>query len=401
MVVGLVGAAALTASGQLDPQRRELIQLGYNQPIEGASPLAAYGFYLLNQPQFLGRSNLTLRLAVAPVYVDSELGLSGLLGPQTDVGVGVSGGGFADSYAEIRQGTYHKAESFFGSGGALSASVYHRFNPASRVPLYGIVRASLHGTIYSEMHRTADDFQLPADQLWGRVRTGLRWGGREPVLMTDVAMEVSAWVESDFRTEPGAYGFNDDRRLHSSVQRFLGRGLLTYTLPHSKHQFSLNLTGGTGWNVDRLGAFRLGGYLPLSSELPLGLPGYFFHELSAESFVLLCAAYSLPLGTRQRWRLGATASSAHVDYLPGFEQPRPWNTGVAATLSYRSPTDSWQVALAYGYGFDAIRSHGYGAQSVAVLLQFDLGRTRERFYEWSLDPDRARGVQGIFQTLFR
>jgi hypothetical protein len=400
-VAGLVWAAGLSAPGQIDPQRRELIQLGYNQPIEGASPLAAYGFYLLNRPQFLDRSNLILRLAVAPVYVDGELGFRGLLGPQTDLGLGVAGGGFADSYTEIRQGTYHKAESFFGSGGSLSASVYHRFNPQGRIPIHGIVRASLHGTVYSDMDHTADNFQLPPDQLWSRVRAGLRWGGREPVLMTDVAMELSAWVESDFRTEPGCYGFGGDRRLEPNVQRFIARALFTYTLAETKHQFSLNCTGGTSWNADRLGAFRLGGYLPLSSELPLGLPGYFFHELSAESFVLLCGAYSLPLGRHQRWRLGATASSAHVDYLPGFDQTRPWNTGVAGTLTYRSPTDSWQIALAYGYGFDAMRSHGYGAQSVAVLLQFDLGRTRERFYDWSLDPDRARGFQGIFQTLFR
>ena len=30
--------------------------------------------------------------------------------------------------------------------------------------------------------------------------------------------------------------------------------------------------------------------------------------------------------------------------------------------------------LDYGYGIDAIRSHGRGANSLGLLLQFDLGR---------------------------
>jgi hypothetical protein len=90
-----------------------------------------------------------------------------------------------------------------------------------------------------------------------------------------------------------------------------------------------------------------------------------------------------------------------VDYLPGLEQPRNWNTGVAGSVVFRSPSDSWQVAVAYGYGFDAIRSHGYGAQSLTFLLQFDLGRTLDRFYDPNVDLNRSRGLQGIFRTLFR
>ena len=39
--------------------------------------------------------------------------------------------------------------------------------------------------------------------------------------------------------------------------------------------------------------------------------------------------------------------------------------------------------LGYGYGVDAIRSHGRGAQSVGLLLQFDLGQAREAL----LNPD--------------
>src|SRR5258706_3307751 len=109
---------------QLDPTKRELIQLGYNYPLHGHAPLSAYAFYYANLPNFY-RSNLTLRLAIAPVYLDGEVGLVSLLGEHTDLGLGINGGGFADSYAADRQGKYLKEESFTGHGGFGSASIYH------------------------------------------------------------------------------------------------------------------------------------------------------------------------------------------------------------------------------------------------------------------------------------
>src|ERR1041385_2990324 len=92
------------ASGQIDPIPRDLIQFGYNAALQGHAPLAAYAFYFHNQPDFL-RTNQTLRLAIAPTYIDSELGLRQVLGDDTDLGIGLAGGGFADSYDEIRGGT--------------------------------------------------------------------------------------------------------------------------------------------------------------------------------------------------------------------------------------------------------------------------------------------------------
>src|SRR5436190_15617094 len=103
MVVGLLVVGALHAPAQIDPTRRELIQLGFNAPLIGHGPPAAYGYYFLNKPNAFAQSNLTLRLAVAPVYLDSELGISHALGDNTDLGVGFGGGGFADTYYEVDQ----------------------------------------------------------------------------------------------------------------------------------------------------------------------------------------------------------------------------------------------------------------------------------------------------------
>ena len=124
----LVLCVPLAASSQIDPVKRDLIQFGYNQPAEGREQLAGYAYYYHNQPDFL-RTNLTLRLALAPTYLDSELGIGQALGPNTDLGLGVAGGGFADNYNEMRGGKWIQGESFDGHGAELSASVYHLFNP--------------------------------------------------------------------------------------------------------------------------------------------------------------------------------------------------------------------------------------------------------------------------------
>ncbi|HNQ87475.1 MAG TPA: hypothetical protein PKM73_02435 [Verrucomicrobiota bacterium] len=400
-LMGVVLEMILRVSAQIDPTARELIQMGYTQPFEGRGPLAAYGYYYRNKPDWLDHTNLTLRLVVAPVYLDSELGFKGLLGPGTDVGVGVAGGGFADSYSEVRHGKYHRDESFLGHGGELSASVYHLLNPTARIPLCAMLRGSAHGSVFTDDEKTADDFELPDDQFSFRVRTGLRWGGREPVLTPELAMEVSVWYEGFFRLQPGRYGYNGDRELQSRSHWVWGRALLDYTLPELKHGFGVAVTGGTGFDLDRLSAHRLGGDLPLCSEFPLMLPGYYFEELSAESFVLFGGNYHLPLDSRQCWQVGASAATAWTDYLAGFELSNRWNTGVGGGLLYRSPTGSWQLALQYGYAFNAVRDHSRGAQSLTFLLQFDLGRTRERFFAPNIDLNRARGLQSILKTIFQ
>ena len=392
---------AVGASAQIDPSKRELIQLGYNQPLEGRGPIAAYGFYYLNKPQFLEHTNLTLRLAVAPVYMDAELGLGRALGPNTDVGLGLAGGGFADGYSEVHAGKYEQDESFLGHGGEVSSSVYHLFNPGQRVPLYAVLRGAAHYSAYAEDSKTGDTFVLPEDQFNFRVRAGFRWGGREPLMQPDLAMEISAWYEGEFRTRPGLYGYGMDRKLEQNPNLFWGRALLTYTLPECKHNFGLSLTAGSGTSLDRLSAYRLGGNLPLYSEFPLSLPGYYFQEITARAFFLLGGNYSLPLDASQRWRLAASAAVARVDYLDGLEQPGHWHSGVGGGLVYRSPSDSWQVAVAYGYGFEAIRNGGRGAQSLSILLQFDLDSTRRRFFDPTVNINRSRGLQSIMRTIFR
>jgi hypothetical protein len=390
----LLLATPVFVFAQIDPFRRDLIQLGYNQPVEGHAPFAGYAFYYHNQPDFL-RTNQTLRLALAPVYLDTELGFVHGLGPNTDFGLGLAGGGFADTYNEIHGGKFYPAESFDGHGAEISFSVYHLFNPGDLVPLNLVARGAMHYSTFDRTEDTASGFLPPEAYEEFNVRAGLRWGGIEPVLFPDLAMELSLWYEGQFRTDASTYGYSGDRATGERSHLFWAEAALSYTLPKSQQNFFVRLLAGTSVAADRFSAYRLGGYLPLVSEFPLSLPGYYFQEISARQFVLFNANYLLPLDRSQRWSLGVNAASAVVDYLPGAGQPGNSLTGVGGGFYYRAPSDRLKIMFHYAYGVDALRSHGRGANSVGILLQWDLRKARgEKFNP--AHPNRWRGWQWFF-----
>jgi hypothetical protein len=128
VAIGLVQGSVSMAPAQIDPYPRSLLQLGYDQSLSGQGPQSLYAYYYYNDPEFL-RTNVALRLAVAPVYLDGEISFRQLL-PSTDVGIGVNGGGYGENYYEVSQGHYLKGESFDGHGGGVSLNLYHLINPA-------------------------------------------------------------------------------------------------------------------------------------------------------------------------------------------------------------------------------------------------------------------------------
>jgi len=368
----LTAFAPIIAWAQIDPVQRDLIQIGYDQPAEGREPLSGYAFYYHNQPGFL-QTNLTLRLALAPTYVDSELGIAHALGENTDLGIGAAGGGFADSYNEMRGGRWIEGESFDGYSGETSVSLYHLFNPGQRIPLNLVVRGAGHYAVYASNDSTAPNFKVPADGADFSVRTGLRFGGIEPTLFPELAMELSIWYEGQFRTDSGYYGFNNDRDLESASHLFWASAALSYTFPTTKQNFFARLTSGTSVNADRLSAYRLGGFLPLIAEYPLSVPGYYYDEFSARNFALIDVSYTIPIAPSQRWSIQLNGATADIDYLAGTGQSGNWISGVGAGLIYRSPSDKFKCVLGYAYGVDAIRAGSRGGSSVSILIQVDLG----------------------------
>jgi hypothetical protein len=393
--VGLAGCfSSLPADAQIDPVPRKLLQVGYNAAFQGHAPLSAYAFYYWNQPDF-PRTNVTLRLAIAPTYLDSELGIRQVLGDDTDLGIGVAGGGYADSYDEIRQGTFLPGQSFVGHGAETSVSLYHCFNPGRQIPLNAVLRGSAHYALYERDEDTSPNFELPRDRATFSVRTGLRWGGMEPTLYPSLAMELSVWYEGQLRSDTSTYGFNNDRGVNLQSHLFWGHALLAYTFPESKQSFYLNLTAGTSLKADRFSTYRLGALLPLVSEFPLSLPGYYYQEISADKFVMLGGNYIVPLDKERRWNANFMAATAGVDYQSSFEQAGRWHSGVGGGILYQ--TESFKIMLGYAYGVDAMRGGGRGAHSIGVLMQLDMAHAKE-LLDFN-QPNRWRGFQRIFGFL--
>ena len=331
---------------QIDPEARKLFQLGFNQSLEGAAPIAGYMFYYLNEPNF-PRTNLTLRLALAPVYMDSELGIRGALGPDTDLGWGWPEAASRTVTLNFTADRYFPSSSFTGHSAEVSGSIYHLFNPGQRIPLNGVLRVREHYSVYDTFDNTSPSFALPHDHSTTALRAGLRWGGKEPVIHPALAMEISTWYEGQFRTGSGAYGENGDRTLEPFSQSAFARALLNYTLPETRQSFSLSLTGGGTSHADRFSAYRLGGNLPLSSEFPLLIPGYFYEELSAANFVTLSGEYAVPLDAAKHWNLSTYGAIAEMDYLDGTlpAGPHEFGSGDGPGLSWRLLAGAGQLWL--------------------------------------------------------
>ena len=358
---------------QVDPERRDLFEFGYDQPLAGRAPVGAYVYYYLSRPQFRDAEH-ALHVALSPVYVDGEWAVRNAFGSHTDIGIEISGGGFADDYNEIRDGRWLRDQSFTGHDGGIAVNLYHLFNPGARIPLNGILSGGIRYIAFVRDGDNPPSFVIPQNQTVATMRIGLRAGGIEPVLAPDVAGEMSLWYEGLRRLEPGTYGFADDRRVESTVQRFWARALLVYTLPTLHHRLSFSALGGGSVHVDRLSAWRIGGTLPLDAEFPLILPGYYEGEFSARNFILVGGDYSVPLDRGEQWRLGIGGAVARIGFVPGLAAPHAWNSGMSASLGYAPTTGAWKASLVYGHAFDAIRHGRRGADSVTLLMELDLER---------------------------
>ena len=372
-----IAVAATTVHAQIDPDARQLLHLGVNAPLNGNGPKGAYAFYYWNMPD-IPTTNEVLRLAIAPTYIDSELGFKSLLGPNTDFALGGAGGAFANSYHDISGGVYHKDQSFDGYSAGLSASIYQLMNPASQIPLTGILRETVTYNSWTTTSATGNGFDLPDNQPILTTRVGFRWGGMEPVIRPKLAMEVSLWYELEKRTDAGNYGYNQDRHLNNTPQRLFARALLRFTTFHDQHYIALGVNGGAAFDSDRLSCFRLGGVLTYTSEFPIQIPGYYYQEISAQDFGQAYGMYNIPFGPHKEWSVGAGGAAAVVKYQEGMGQGGSLNSGVGCDLGYRAPSHRWKVFSLFGYGFQAERPNGdsHGGYTLAFAFQYNFGQLK-------------------------
>ncbi|HEV2692581.1 MAG TPA: hypothetical protein VG347_06755, partial [Verrucomicrobiae bacterium] len=279
---------------------------------------------------------------------------------------------YGDNYYEVRQGNFIKGESFDGHGGGAAVSLYQLLDPGVLIPLNLVARGGFHYATYATEDQTAAAFALPNDQVNAFTRVGLRFAGKEPVLYPDLGLEVSAWFERQWRMQDDTYGFNNNPyRINPASSLYWVYAGINYAFTNSGQKISFAVTSGGSTDADRFSAWRLGGVLPLISEFPLVLPGYYYEELTAKSFVHLYAAYDFPLEPEHRFKFRIEAASAHLDYLAGFEQANAWQTGAGCALTFAPKKKNFEIVLRYGYGFNAIRHGEEGAHSIGLLFQYD------------------------------
>lgn len=386
----LFAVSAAPAKAQIDDQKRLLLEGGYEDGVGSPGPGAPYGFLFLNRPGAAGPGS-AWRLALAPVYLDTELGLPGIFGSRTDLGLGFSGGGYAFGHSELARGDEKGGESFIGHGGGPSVSLYPRIGDIGPVPLSGVLRLS---AIYTDFQRTARSdpaFEPPPDEWTGVLRGGLRLGGIEPGMDRGRALEFSVWEETRVYDRPAAYGFKGDRSVVRDVNLYWTR--LMASLPGPKGtRVSGGVSGGSGDGIRRLTAYRLGGMLTQTSEFPLILPGYFSQEISARRYLHAWAHTGLPLS--KRFFLDLTAAGATITPVRGTDAGGLHHLGVSAGVSYAPAKGPIHALLAWGYAPTALRGTRRGGHAFAFSLEYDFlapeakpavpGMTRQQGLRWLL-----------------
>ena len=116
----LLAACVETASAQLparvatpytlmDDEPRLQLQGGVETPVRGNGPWTGYGYLFYTRPHFLAE-DLYLRLVIPPGYLISELIYDKWPSQHSAFGVGVSGGLWAESQAEWRDGRFEKGD---------------------------------------------------------------------------------------------------------------------------------------------------------------------------------------------------------------------------------------------------------------------------------------------------
>ena len=118
----------------MDAESRTLLEGGAETPLRGNAPLTGYGYLFFTRPHFLDQ-DLYLRLVIPPGYLISELILDHWPSQNSAIGIGVSGGLWAESQVEFRGGRF-PPELF--PNAALEFSLWHAVSYRDNAGCYGL-----------------------------------------------------------------------------------------------------------------------------------------------------------------------------------------------------------------------------------------------------------------------
>jgi hypothetical protein len=353
----------------IDAESRTFFEGGVEYPLRGNGPLTGYGYLFYTRPYFLDK-DLYLRLVIPPGYLISELVKDHWPSQNSAVGIGISGGVWAESQSEFLDGHYEKDQSFNGDSAGGTLAYYLRgLKIGGVLPAEGQIRANPKYVWYDRTSDTSRRFRLPENTAIYDVRAGIRLGGVPPELFPNAALELSLWQTFSYRDNAGRYGYpgqpQESEHLTEKTWTRLG-GIFTF----SGTQASAFLNAGIAENTDPLSSFRMGGGLRLRAEFPLLLHGFYVDEVFAKKYVLVNFAYRFPIWPGQDLvHLQLLADYARVDYIQGHSLPRSNLAGVGVNLSV-AITKRVDLVVGYGYGINAPRGNGFGGQEFDAQFEF-------------------------------
>ena len=174
----------------MDAESRTFLEGGIETPLRGNGPLTGYGYLFYTRPHFLDE-DLYLRLVIPPGYFISELIRDHWPSHNSAVGVGISGGFFAESQTEFQNGRYEKDASFNGDSAGGTLAYYLRgLKIGGLLPAEGQIRANPKYVWYDRTGDTSRRFRLPENTAIYDVRAWIRLGGVPPELFPNAA---SGW----------------------------------------------------------------------------------------------------------------------------------------------------------------------------------------------------------------
>ena len=388
----LLALVASPARAQIDDALRFQLETGYEQGFLQPGPKSPYVYLYVNRPN-IHNSSATLRMALAPVYLDTELGIRKAFGDFADAGIGFSGGGWAFGQTEVFRGDEKRGEEFVGHGGGPSVSLYPHFGNLGPAPLNGVLRVSGTYADYRRSRSTAPQFALPDNEWTAAFRAGLRYGGQPPGLDRAPAGEASVWVERRQREHSVAYGYNGDRLAEGETNLYWTRLLFAYTLKDGIIMGAgVNAGGGAG--VDRFSAYRLGGMLLNNSEFPLAIPGYFGQEIAASRFAHVWLRGGLPLDDAKRFVFNVFAAGATITPVTGTDAGGAQHLGLGTGLEFAPRRAALKGMISYGYAPTAARGSGRGGQGVALSLELDFNPAKYTATRRA-PPDMQQGMRWL------
>ncbi len=358
----------VTTLGQVDDQDRSFFTAAGSFSTGSADP-AGSGFLYWNKVNWPWAETNSTIIWAGP-FLEMQLTRTGVITPDTSVGVNVGGLGFvAGLPLQYIDGIPLRSQETDGTlvwGQLFMNHLVGEFTEYE-IPLNLYAGYSVGYQEYSAADGLEPGFIVPSDPVRQIVELRAQLGGRRPVIRKQQALDLHVRY---------LYGHNSNwepfgpvlapYEAHANWQMLIGSAGASLPVAEG-HYVGAFITGMQGWGLDRSTAFTLGGFLQRGRE-STRIIGFYTGEFIVDQFVLVNTSYQFPLSDWQN-----LAGHLYLDYAYLNEAVEPsagWRSalGLGCGISLDLPYNT-ALLLAYGYGANADRIGGSGRHEFVVQTE--------------------------------